>query len=118
MREDMNKVLCERQRGGDRSYMGGRKGYEKEFRFRGEDAQEPHAEMDCLPRVESMTKRLGWDKRSFGENLGCLKGWVRSLEGKPWDKAYSDLCKVCPPTGTNTQRHAHQHLDKIGRAHV
>lgn len=58
-----------------------------------------------------MTRRLGYNKRTFGENLGALKGWVHSLVGKPWDKAYSELCKLCPPAGTNVQRHAHVHLD-------
>lgn len=110
MRPDINKVLCERQRGGSRDYMGSHKGYEKEYRFNGEDRTE-FGDLDSLPSFESMTRRLGYDKRSFGENLGALKGWVRSMENKPWDKAYSELCRLCPPSGTNIQRHAHQHLD-------
>ncbi len=110
MRPDTAKVLCQRQRGGDRPYMGGNKGYEKSYRFRGEDRSE-YGDLDSLPQYESMTRRLGYSQRSFGENLGALEGWVRSLVGKPWDKAYSELCRLCPPTGNNVQRHAHQHLD-------
>lgn len=115
MRSDINKVLCEKERQG---YAGDWAHARKNFYPESHRARPGHEERDseyerleAMPKHESMRARFGGSVRMFGENLGALKGWVHSLVGKPWDKAYSELCRLCPPTGNNTQRHAHQHLD-------
>ncbi len=115
MRPDINKVLCERERQG---FAGDWARTQKHFYTEAhrarpgyEDRESEYERLEALPKHESMTARFGGSIRMFGENLGALKGWVRSLVGNPWDAAYSELCRLCPPTGNNTQRHAHQHLD-------
>lgn len=115
MRPDINKVLCERERKGDAGdWARTQKNYYDRAHFPRPDYEDRYTEfahLDSLPRYESMRARFGGSIRDFGENLGALYGWVRSLVGKPWDKAYSELCHYCPPNGTNVQRHAHVHLD-------
>lgn len=115
MRPDINKVLCEKERQGEAGDWAHtrRNHYAEAHRARPgyEDRDSEYERLEALPKNESMRARFGGSIRAFGENLGALKGWVRSLVGKPWDKAYSELCRLCPPTGNNTQRHAHQHLD-------
>ncbi len=108
MRPDLKKVICERERTGSRDYMGGNKGVEKDFRDRDSDSEYPT--LDCLPSGESMTKRLGYSKRSFSENLGALRGLIVKNVGKNWDKLYSQICRQVSPTGSNIERHVHQHL--------
>jgi hypothetical protein len=36
---------------------------------------------------------VGYDRKTFNENLNPLKGWLRSCIGKKWDKCYSELRK-------------------------
>ncbi len=88
--------------------MGGNKGIEKDFRDRDSDSEYP--KLDCLPSGESMTKRLGYSQRSFSENLGALRGLIAKNVGKNWDKLYSQICRQVSPTGSNIERHVHQHL--------
>jgi hypothetical protein len=112
MRRDIKKVICEDGRRGDKSYSGGQKDFDGYFKYSREsdDRFEEFADLDCLPKQESMTKRLGWEMRSFSENLGALRGLVTKNVGKNWDKIYSDLCKIVSPTGSQVERHVHQHL--------
>ena len=112
MRQDLAKVICEKERKGSRDYMGGTKGYEQEFRYRNrEDRDEEYADLDCLPKQESMTRRLrAGGTRNFSENLGALRGLIAKNVGKNWDKLYSAICAQVSPTGTNLERHVHQHL--------
>lgn len=114
MRKDINKVICERERSGSRDYMGSNKGFEKQYYFRhDDDRNEEFAQLEALPKKEGMMTRLhgGYGGRTFGENLGPIRGMIESNVGKNWDKLFSDLCKLAPPTGNNVQRHAHQHID-------
>ncbi len=111
MRDDLKKVICEKERKGDRSYMGGVKGWEKDFRYRNrDDREEDFSDLDCLPKQESMTRRLAWNKRNFSENLGAIRGLIAKNVGKNWDKLFSAICKQVSPTGTNIERHVHQHI--------
>ena len=87
MRSDLNKQLCERERQGhDRKYRDVR-------RLRVFDIKDP----DGTPvgGKESMKTRhnIGWNRKSFNENLNPLWGAVRKAVGRPWNKFYSELCE-------------------------
>jgi hypothetical protein len=79
-----------------------------------EDRDEEYADLESLPKKEGMRKRvkvIGNDGlRRFSENLAPLRGLVVKNVGKNWDKLYSELCKLVSPTGSNIERHVHQHI--------
>lgn len=82
MRDDFAKVLVERPRHGHQRSFGEQR-HTKSFK---------NEEMYFSGR-ESMKKRYdSWsDRKSFNEHLNPLKGWLRSVVGKSWDKSYSEL---------------------------
>jgi hypothetical protein len=82
MRDDFAKVLVERPRHGHHRSFGEQR-HRKDFKDN---------ELYFGGR-ESMKKRYdSWtDRKSFNEHLNPLKGWLRSVVGKPWDKSYSEL---------------------------
>ncbi len=86
MRNDLNKLLCERERpGSSRSFKDHRN--DRNFKWNGG--------MDPVPTRESMTKRYkaAWDYKEFNENFNPLFGMVRKNANRPWDKVYSELCR-------------------------
>jgi hypothetical protein len=110
MRKDIKKVICEKERKGDRGH-GFHRNWKKMHRSRNaEDHEDVYMEEEFQPKHESLTKRLMGEKRQFSENLGAVRGLVRKALGKQWDDVYSELCKMVSPTGTNIERHVHQHL--------
>ena len=82
MRDDFAKVLVERPRFNHHDCYGNHR-HTKAFK---ED------EMYFGGR-EPMKKRYNSrvDRKSFNEHLSPLKGWLRSVVGKQWDKSYSEL---------------------------
>lgn len=112
MRPDLAKVICEKERKGDRSYMGGTKGYDKDYQYRNAEDREDYGDLEALPKHEGMTRRLrAYGTRNFSENLGAIRGLIHKHVGKNWDKLYSAICAQVSPTGTNIERHVHQHLE-------
>lgn len=100
MRDDFAKVLVERpRRGSSRSF--GEQRHRKDFK---------DSEMYFGGR-ESMKKRYdSWsDRKSFNEHLNPLKGWLRSVVGKQWDKSYSELRAKFDARSTINQ-HILEHL--------
>lgn len=90
MRHDLNKQMCERERYG--SHMG----YDDVRNLR-EFTGELGEELENLPTRESMKFRYNhsaYGTKSFNENLSPLYGLVRKNIGRPWDKFFSELCKV------------------------
>lgn len=86
MREDLNKLLCERQRRGSwRSFKQVRRN--KKFAIRDPENTATREGMTWRHNATSQEKDLN-------ENLRPLEGQVRAAVGRPWDKFYSDLCKV------------------------
>ncbi len=98
MRADMHKVICERERRGSRDYNPG-KGYDRGHRNR--DAEDNLDQLDSLPRHESMTVRLGYERRTFNENLEQV--------GRPWDKVKSEMTQIVGHEST-IHRHVWQHV--------
>lgn len=87
MRTDLNKVLCERERrGANRNH----RPYRRMKKFAPD--LDP---VDGGPAgQEGMTYRYGRDAKDFDEHLSPLYGQIRKAVGKPWNKFYSELCKV------------------------
>ncbi len=114
MRNDIKKVICERERSGPRDYLIG-PDYDKRHKSARDmqNGEDEYPDLEDLPKQESMTARFGWDgMRDFSDRLGAIKGLVRKAEGKSWDKVYSQLCRQVSPTGTTTEQHVHQHLSQ------
>lgn len=82
MRDDFAKQLTERERHRHGDHYGNYR-HLKIFK-KGED---------YWGGRESMKARynIGYDRKSFNENLNPLKGWIHSCLGKNWDKCYSEL---------------------------
>ncbi|MCA9709581.1 MAG: hypothetical protein KDK70_27330, partial [Myxococcales bacterium] len=70
----MDKVLCERPRGGVRRA--------RRSRYRGP--------LEEAPRFEPTSRRRGGSKW-LGEHLGPLRRWLRAQAGRPWDAVYAEL---------------------------
>lgn len=105
MRQDLNKLLCERERvGHSKKYREARRN--KKFANFGEEGE-------LLPSNEGMkyrhTRGYG-DTKSFNENLSPLWGLIRKNVGRPYDKFYSELCQVFDKRSVINQ-HILQHLD-------
>lgn len=98
MRDDMNKVLVERER----------VGHNRKFR---EHRHDKDFAADEVAGRESMKKRYDsyGDRKSFNENLTPLKGWLRSCIGKNWDKCYSELREKFDARGV-INNHILEHL--------
>jgi len=94
MREDLNKLLCERERVGHSDRYGNYRRL-KHFEDKSdiEDSDELFTGVGSSHR-ESMKIRYGYDTKSFNENLNPLRGFIRSSVGKKWNKVYSEICKV------------------------
>lgn len=86
MKKDLNKLLTERQR------VGSSRSYHEVRRYRKFDARD----LDAAPTRESMTKRyrVFGNYKEFNEHLNPLWGVIRKNANRPWDKVYSELCRV------------------------
>lgn len=93
MRRDMDKVLCERPRGGMR--------IKRRSRYRGP--------LELAPSFESTSRHRGGTKW-LGEHLGPLRRWLRSQAGRPWDAVYGELRSRISPNNA-VQMHIWQHAE-------
>lgn len=105
MRDDLNKVLCERERRGSSDHF---KNYRKLKKFSGSIGEEG----ENLRAREGMKLRYGYHTKDLNENLNPLWGAVRKAAGKPWDKFYSELCKNFDKRSVINQ-HILQHLEQF-----
>ena len=88
MREDLNKVLCERERNGSkRKFRNNR--HQKKFNAFDDDGEEIRIHESMKYRYDSYTER-----KAFSENLKPLKGIIRKSIGRKWDSFFSELCKT------------------------
>jgi hypothetical protein len=97
MRSDLNKQLCEHERVGSSMSFGEHrhnKKFETDYAYDDEDRQ---SSVDAGGSYrESMKRRYvvsGYQKE-FSENFAPLWGAIRKNLNRPWDKVYSEICKV------------------------
>ena len=102
MRDDLNKLLCERERHGHRNRF---KPYRRTKAF----SPAADEDGDNRPQREGISRRYGYSRKSFNENLNPLKGQVRKAVGRPYGKFYSELCKIFDKRSVINQ-HILQHL--------
>lgn len=107
MRDDLNKLLCERERSGSGKSFG---------YYRHKKGFVPNADGDNVAMRESISRRnrrWGGDCKAFGEFLSPLKGQVRKYCGKRYDAFYSDLCRnfdMSRPINAHLKQHLDQYL--------
>ncbi|MEM7156877.1 MAG: hypothetical protein AAF799_28765 [Myxococcota bacterium] len=87
----MDKVLCERPRGGRR--------LKRRSSYRGP--------LEEAPYFESNSRHRGGTKW-LSEHLGPLRRWLRSQVGRPWDAVYSELRQNISASNA-VQMHIWQH---------
>lgn len=102
MRSDFNRVLTEDPRRGS------------DWKFRQYRRAKGNATFDdqFSGGKESMMaarRRAGGSRKSFGDLLGPLKGWVRQQVGRKWDDTYSEVCALFDRRRV-IHDHVHQHL--------
>lgn len=97
MREDMPKVVVERER------LYGNTGY---HHYR---ASRKHNISEEAPYGEGIRRPYDWDRKSLNENLSPLRGFLRSRVGKPWDKVYSEISENLKPSSA-VQQHVRDHV--------
>lgn len=119
MRDDLDKLLCERERSRSWDHYSNYRNLKKFEQlhnddYDAEDFERPFASASSGSR-ESMKFRYGWNAKGFGENLNPLYGLIRKSVGRPWNKVYSELCRVFDPRST-TGKHILQHVyDQLAR---
>jgi hypothetical protein len=92
VRDDIAKVSVERERWPKYS-----------------NRQKPcHDPLEELPLKERMKDRY-METRYQSDHLNPLKGWVRKQIGRPWNKAFSELCENLRLDST-IQRHVREHV--------
>ncbi|SEJ90899.1 MULTISPECIES: hypothetical protein [unclassified Variovorax] len=92
MRDDMDKVIVERPRGGWRVQGDGRQ-------WRNSRERGSHLGM----------KRGYGHPKWLSENLAPLKRWLHKQVHRPWDKVYADLCSGIDRRST-VQAHVFEHI--------
>lgn len=102
MRSDFNRVLTEDPRRGSRT------------KFREYRRAKGNAVFDdeFSGGKESMMKRrriAKGERKSFGDLLGPLEGWVFKQVGKNWDDVYSEVCRLFDRR-SQIKDHVHQHI--------
>jgi hypothetical protein len=112
VRDDLTKVLCERERTRSWDHYSNYRNLDKFERQYDdafdEDDGEPFTGVGSGYR-ESMKHRYGYDTKSFGEHLSPLYGIVRKNVGRKWDKVYGELKQAFDARST-TGNHIFQHL--------
>lgn len=104
----MDKVLCERPRGGWRGKRRGRiRGPHAAARPPG-DRTEVLPWEDC-PRFEPMSRNRGGTKW-LSEHLGPLRRWLLAQAGRRWDDVHAELRANISPRNA-VQLHIWQHAD-------
>jgi hypothetical protein len=112
MRNDMDKMIVERERYGSR--------------FRGEDSSRYERrksrqslaiegdEYDLFKPTRGIKAHTDdrWERKDLNENLNPLKKLLRANVGRPWSKVYSEICEHIRLDSV-VQRHILEHLDHM-----
>lgn len=110
MRQDMAKVLVERERRG----VNGAEIKRRRKRRAGNNAFKrslQHEDSDNGPTKESMGRhrQYGWNCKELNENLSPLKRFIKANVGRPWDQVYSEI-RAHVRFENTVQQHILQHL--------
>lgn len=108
MRDDIEKVICERPR------LGGHYVRKKSHRRRLN-----RIDGETEPKGESMHRRrlYGWQAKEFSDFLEPLKGFLAKSVGRPWSKVYAEMAALLP-RDTTTGRHVWQHVRSYVEEHA
>lgn len=111
MRKDMHKVLTERVRagGGKHKDQFGKDNTPKEKRF--VPGVKGNVKVDLSVKKESMRKRhiMNYGGKQLTDHLHPMERFLVSRCGKPWDKVWSEICKVLKGNGMQAN-HVKEHV--------
>jgi len=110
MREDMDKVIVERERIGSSDPNGDIRSDRRDFSNHKNDVEY----LETLPKTMWMRAR-GWDppeRKELNENLSPLYRFLNSKVGCKWDDVYSELRSRINPNSA-VQMHIIEHIDGI-----
>lgn len=99
MRDDYDKLICERPR------MGTRMSYKNVRR----STIPKDDDYSNLSNKESMRRPYGYERKQFNDYLNPLYRWMDKQVGRPWDKVQSDLHQMLDSRKT-TDQHVWDHV--------
>jgi hypothetical protein len=99
MRQDLNKLLCERERRRSFQKFKPKRMREKESWQKDPESAETH----------TTSSRIYGYLKNFNENLNPLKAQLKKATGRRWDDFYSDMCKNFK-RNTTINQHIYDHL--------
>lgn len=108
MRDDMFKVIVERPRRGVGYYRTLRNEYRAAKHFKIDHDFMVDDEY-CSSKQPMRSRHIGWDGKSFSENLNPLRRYLKRQVGRCWNDVYSDICKNLD-TGSTVKQHVRDHL--------
>lgn len=108
MRDDMFKVIVERPRRGVGYYHTLRNEYRAAKHFKIDHDFMVDDEY-CASKQPMRSRHIGWDGKSFNENLNPLRRYLKRQVGRRWNDVYSEICKNLD-TGSTVKQHVRDHL--------
>jgi hypothetical protein len=108
MRDDMFKVIVERPRRGVGYYRTLPNEYRAAKRFKLDDEFNVDDEY-CAKKLPMRAHSLGWERKSFNENLQPLRRFLAKQVGRRWDDVYSEICEHLDASST-VKQHVRDHL--------
>lgn len=108
MREDIQKVLCTRARIINRDCWNKnpREKYIRNYYKKNRLIYDENGNIEDSNAINKISMHMRG--KEFSDLLAPLKGWARKSIGKPYDKAWSELCKHLNGQGV-LQNHVKQH---------
>jgi len=103
MRQDFNRILTEDPRRGSRSRFSQVRRSKLNATF---DEEFSGGKESMMTQRRNQKKQ---NRKSFGDLLSPLEGWVKKQVGKKWDDVYSEVCELFDRR-SRIKDHVHQHL--------
>lgn len=101
MRDDYDKIICERPR----LYAS------KTYKHVRRSTVAKDDEYSNLSNKESMRRPYGYERKQFNDYLNPLYRWLDKQVGRPWDKVQSDLHQMLDSRKT-TDQHVWDHVKR------
>lgn len=114
MRSDMFKVIVERPRlGGDGGKSIPHKKYKKKLRRESKNDFED----SCTKESMKTPYIYGYEGKTLNEHLSPLRRYLHKQIGRPWDKVWSEMCRLFSADNAVTG-HVRDHADDYVSKHV
>lgn len=108
MRNDMFKIIVERPRRGVNYYRSLPNEYRSAKRFK-LDSDFDVVDRYSQKKLPIRARSIGWDGKSFNENLKPLRRFLDQQVGRPWNDVYSEICEHLD-TSSTVKQHVRDHI--------